>query len=87
VTHQMRDTPRVVLVKYRPDPNSLRHGPVPKIEYQAKIVGVNGQTKWLDYAHTESRHGRKEAEWWAGLLGVEVEELDISDLTGQDHVR
>lgn len=77
-------TLKVVLVKFRPDPRALRHGYANKVEYQAKIEGANSKTKWLGYSHKEKRFPKREAEYWAGLLGVEVEEVDITDGWGKE---
>ncbi len=74
---------KVVLVKYRPDSRIPRHGTAPKISYQAKIIGCNGETKWLDYTNEIYRCPKRTADDWASLLGVEVTEIDISDGWGK----
>ncbi len=67
---------KVMLVKFRPDPRQPRHGPVGKVAYQSKIMGANGEVKWLDYSHETKYYVQRTADYWAGLLGLEVEEVD-----------
>ena len=77
-------SPRVVLVKYRPDPRVPRHGIPSDIEYQAKIVGVDGTNHWLDYAHRSKKHPIETATHWAILLGIQVEEEDLTHGWGRE---
>lgn len=75
---------KVVLVKYRPDPRQPRHGTAGKVAYQSKIVGANGEIRWLDYSHETKYFVQRTADYWAELLGVGVENLDNTEGWGKE---